>query len=116
MLDRVIFFTFFLVLFFLLGYTNNAGTHVLSDTQGQKEYLVKYKALAHVHNRWLSEAQLISEAPEFFRKLKRINQVQCVITLILRLNNRYLYAIMILYFIPDQREQCRVDCTRSFAR
>ncbi|KAL1813213.1 hypothetical protein ACET3Z_023278 [Daucus carota] len=45
-------------------------------TQGQKEYLVKYKALAHVHNRWLSEAQLISEAPEFFRKLKRINQIK----------------------------------------
>ncbi|WOH06088.1 hypothetical protein DCAR_0625511 [Daucus carota subsp. sativus] len=46
------------------------------NTQGQKEYLVKYKALAHVHNRWLSEAQLISEAPEFFRKLKRINQIK----------------------------------------
>ncbi|XP_074353561.1 uncharacterized protein LOC141692578 isoform X1 [Apium graveolens] len=46
------------------------------DTQRQKEYLVKYKALAHVHNRWMSEAQLKSEAPVFFTKFKKKNQIR----------------------------------------
>ncbi|KAK1389524.1 PHD-type domain-containing protein [Heracleum sosnowskyi] len=46
------------------------------DTQRQKEYLVKYKALAHVHNRWMPEAQVKSEAPVLFTKFMKKNQIR----------------------------------------
>lgn len=46
------------------------------DMQRQKQYLVKYKGLAHVHNRWIPERQLVSEAPEFSTRFKRNFQVK----------------------------------------
>ena len=30
----------------------------------QKQYFVKYKGLAHIHNHWVPEVQLRHEAPE----------------------------------------------------
>ncbi|XP_010262872.1 PREDICTED: helicase protein MOM1-like isoform X2 [Nelumbo nucifera] len=49
----------------------------ISDNDGlqrQKQYLVKYKGLAHVHNRWVSESELILEAPMLVAKFNRKNQ------------------------------------------
>lgn len=41
--------------------------------QKQKEYFVKYKGLAHIHNRWLPESQL-DEAPSLLAKFNRKNE------------------------------------------
>ncbi|KAI3875495.1 hypothetical protein MKX03_031350 [Papaver bracteatum] len=47
----------------------------LADSEGvQKQYLVKYRCLAHVHNRWIPESQLLLEAPVLVGKFKK-NQV-----------------------------------------
>lgn len=49
----------------------------VSDSVGiqkQKQYLVKYKGLAHVYNRWIPEHQLLLEVPSLVAKLKK-NQV-----------------------------------------
>ncbi|XP_026415327.1 helicase protein MOM1-like isoform X2 [Papaver somniferum] len=47
----------------------------LADSEGvQKQYLVKYRCLAHVHNRWVPESQLLLEAPVLVGKFKK-NQV-----------------------------------------
>ncbi|XP_062172135.1 helicase protein MOM1 [Alnus glutinosa] len=43
--------------------------------QKQKQYFVKYKGLAHVHNRWLPENQLLLEAPWLVAKFNQKNQV-----------------------------------------
>ncbi|XP_010689098.2 helicase protein MOM1 isoform X3 [Beta vulgaris subsp. vulgaris] len=43
-----------------------------SDSEGrqrQKQFFVKYKGLAHVHNRWVPEIQLLHEDPELCLKL-----------------------------------------------
>ncbi|XP_059430737.1 helicase protein MOM1 isoform X2 [Corylus avellana] len=43
--------------------------------QKQKQYFVKYKGLAHVHNHWLPENQLLLEAPSLVAKFNPKNQV-----------------------------------------
>ncbi|KAJ9698071.1 hypothetical protein PVL29_007263 [Vitis rotundifolia] len=43
--------------------------------QKQKQYFVKYKGLAHVHNHWIPESQLLLEAPSLVAKFNRKNQV-----------------------------------------
>ncbi|KAF9598150.1 hypothetical protein IFM89_025590 [Coptis chinensis] len=46
----------------------------VSDCEGiqkQKKYLVKYKGLAHVHNKWILEHQLLLEAPVLVAKFKK---------------------------------------------
>ncbi|XP_050214952.1 uncharacterized protein LOC126666044 isoform X2 [Mercurialis annua] len=50
----------------------------VSDDNGAqgKQYLVKYKGLAHVHNQWLSENQLLAEAPLLLAKFNRKNEVR----------------------------------------
>lgn len=40
-----------------------------------REYLVKYKGLAHVHNHWITERQLLLEAPAALRRFKKKNKV-----------------------------------------
>ncbi|XP_031285187.1 helicase protein MOM1 [Pistacia vera] len=50
----------------------------VSDADGsrkQKKYFVKYKGLAHVHNCWVPESQLLCEAPSLVSKFNRKNQV-----------------------------------------
>ncbi|RVW38747.1 Chromodomain-helicase-DNA-binding protein 3 [Vitis vinifera] len=42
--------------------------------QKQKQYFVKYKGLAHVHNHWIPESQLLLEAPSLVAKFNRKNQ------------------------------------------
>ncbi|GMI92128.1 hypothetical protein HRI_002882200 [Hibiscus trionum] len=42
--------------------------------QRQKEYFVKYKGLAHVHNRWVPENQVLLQAPSLIAKYNRKNQ------------------------------------------
>ncbi|KAK1265772.1 Helicase protein MOM1 [Acorus gramineus] len=42
--------------------------------QKEKQYLVKYKGLAHVHNRWVPEKQLLIEAPMLVAKFNRKHQ------------------------------------------
>ncbi|KAK9022272.1 hypothetical protein V6N11_002552 [Hibiscus sabdariffa] len=42
--------------------------------QGQKQYFVKYKGLAHVHNRWVPEKQVLLEAPSLIAKYNGKNQ------------------------------------------
>ncbi|KAI8012955.1 Helicase protein MOM1 [Camellia lanceoleosa] len=44
------------------------------EVLSQKQYLVKYKGLAHVHNRWIPERQLLLETPVLLAKYKR-NQI-----------------------------------------
>ncbi|MED6144730.1 hypothetical protein PIB30_018202 [Stylosanthes scabra] len=46
------------------------------STTTQKEYLVKYKGVAHVHNRWLPENQLLREAPSLLTNFNMKNQDQ----------------------------------------
>ncbi|KAJ6974120.1 helicase protein MOM1-like isoform X2 [Populus alba x Populus x berolinensis] len=47
-----------------------------NGVQRQKQFYVKYKGLAHVHNRWLPENQLILEAPSLLAKFNQKNQVR----------------------------------------
>uniref|UniRef100_A0A5B7AM86 Putative helicase protein MOM1 isoform X1 n=1 Tax=Davidia involucrata TaxID=16924 RepID=A0A5B7AM86_DAVIN len=50
----------------------------LSDAEGlrrQKQYFVKYKGLAHIHNHWVPESQLHLEAPSLVAKFDQKNQV-----------------------------------------
>ncbi|MBA0737359.1 hypothetical protein Gogos_010828 [Gossypium gossypioides] len=42
--------------------------------RGRKQYFVKYKGLAHVHNCWLPENQVLLEAPSLVAKYNRKNQ------------------------------------------
>ncbi|ERN08403.1 uncharacterized protein LOC18995828 isoform X1 [Amborella trichopoda] len=39
-----------------------------------QEFFVKYKGLAHVHNRWVPKSQLLSEAPAVLAKYNKNNQ------------------------------------------
>ena len=41
----------------------------------EKQYFVKYKGLAHVHNRWEPESQLVTEAPLLLVKFNKKDQV-----------------------------------------
>ncbi|XP_022743956.1 chromodomain-helicase-DNA-binding protein 3-like [Durio zibethinus] len=50
---------------------------VVSDKkamQSEKQYLVKYRGLAHVHNRWIPEQKLLFEAPTLVTKYNSKNQ------------------------------------------
>ncbi|XP_019187024.1 PREDICTED: chromodomain-helicase-DNA-binding protein Mi-2 homolog isoform X2 [Ipomoea nil] len=42
--------------------------------QIQKEYLVKYKGLAHIHNRWIPEAELTLEASTLLARFNKHNK------------------------------------------
>ncbi|KAJ0966484.1 hypothetical protein J5N97_023401 [Dioscorea zingiberensis] len=42
--------------------------------ENEKHYFVKYKGLAHVHNRWIPESQLLNEAPMLIAKFNRRHQ------------------------------------------
>ncbi|KAK5830737.1 helicase protein MOM1-like isoform X1 [Gossypium arboreum] len=42
--------------------------------QRQKQYFVKYEGLAHIHNCWLSEDQVLLEAPSLVAKYNQRNQ------------------------------------------
>ena len=46
------------------------GAHGL-ELQNGKHYFVKYKGLAHIHNQWISETQMLQEAPTLLSKFKR---------------------------------------------
>ncbi|CAL9071573.1 unnamed protein product [Musa textilis] len=41
-----------------------------------KHYLVKYKGLAHVHNQWISEIQMLQEAPTLLSKFSTKYQIE----------------------------------------
>ncbi|CAL9080715.1 unnamed protein product [Musa acuminata var. zebrina] len=41
-----------------------------------KHYLVKYKGLAHVHNQWISEIQMLQEAPTVLSKFSMKYQIE----------------------------------------
>ncbi|KAK7324927.1 hypothetical protein VNO77_28877 [Canavalia gladiata] len=45
-----------------------------SNVKAQKEFLVKYKGLAYVHNRWVPENQLLLEAPLMLEKFNQKDQ------------------------------------------
>ncbi|XP_068653184.1 helicase protein MOM1-like isoform X1 [Aristolochia californica] len=59
------------------------GVHSISDgveticiindegMQEEKEYFVKYWGLSHVHNHWITESQLLQEAPMLLKKLSK---------------------------------------------
>ncbi|GAB4842887.1 hypothetical protein Ancab_012866 [Ancistrocladus abbreviatus] len=48
---------------------NSAGV------QKQKQYFVKYKGLAHVHNNWIPESQLLDEAPHLIAKYDQEKEI-----------------------------------------
>ncbi|CAL1366809.1 unnamed protein product [Linum trigynum] len=51
----------------------------LPDLNGllkKKEFFVKYKGLAHVHNQWVPETQLLSEAPSLVANFYQKNKVK----------------------------------------
>lgn len=50
-------------------------TIVALVNQRQKQYLVKYQGLAHIHNCWLPESQLLIQAPDLVAKFNRKNEV-----------------------------------------
>lgn len=41
----------------------------------RKEFFVKYKGLAHIHNQWVPESKVLLEAPTLVGKFNRNNQV-----------------------------------------
>ncbi|KAL9244340.1 hypothetical protein vseg_018127 [Gypsophila vaccaria] len=48
----------------------------LTDSEGsrkEKQYFVKYKGLAHIHNCWIAEAQLLHEAPKLLMEYSEQN-------------------------------------------
>ncbi|PQQ19204.1 helicase protein MOM1 isoform X1 [Prunus yedoensis var. nudiflora] len=50
----------------------------VSDVDGllkRKEFFVKYKGLAHIHNQWVPESKVLLEAPTLVGKFNRNNQV-----------------------------------------
>ncbi|KAG2670470.1 hypothetical protein I3760_14G087000 [Carya illinoinensis] len=47
----------------------------VNGLQKQKQFFVKYKGLAHVHNRWVSEKQLLLEAPWLIEKFTKTKQI-----------------------------------------
>ncbi|XP_052187157.1 helicase protein MOM1 isoform X2 [Diospyros lotus] len=50
----------------------------VQDSEGsrkQKQYLVKYRGLAHVHNHWIPETHLLLEAPVLVSEFNQKNQV-----------------------------------------
>ncbi|XP_071908255.1 uncharacterized protein [Coffea arabica] len=47
---------------------------VSANAAMQKQYLVKYKGLAHVHNCWIPEEKLLLEAPALIERHKKKNQ------------------------------------------
>ncbi|CAH9138376.1 unnamed protein product [Cuscuta epithymum] len=51
---------------------DNEVTH--KQKKVEKEYLVKYKGLAHIHNRWIPERVLILEAPTMLAQFKKFNK------------------------------------------
>ncbi|KAK6936069.1 Zinc finger, PHD-finger [Dillenia turbinata] len=56
----------------------DAREQEVSDGNGrlrQKQYFVKFDGLAHVHNLWVSEAQLLKEVPLLVLKFNRKDQV-----------------------------------------
>ncbi|KAK8679012.1 hypothetical protein V6N13_144484 [Hibiscus sabdariffa] len=65
-------------------YSVSAGMEAIWDSrelessedglQRKKQYFVKYKGLAHVHNRWVPENQVLLEAPSLIAKYNRKNQ------------------------------------------
>ncbi|KAM7258318.1 hypothetical protein ACFE04_014059 [Oxalis oulophora] len=58
------------------------GEHVVSHgvesiwevRQAEKKYWVKYEGLAHMHNSWIEEAELLREAPRLVSRFNNINQ------------------------------------------
>lgn len=49
----------------------------------QKQFFVKYKGLAHAHNRWLPESQVLHEAPWLIVKFGQKTQVPPVFNIVL---------------------------------
>ncbi|ONK79623.1 uncharacterized protein A4U43_C01F8260 [Asparagus officinalis] len=47
---------------------------VEEEMQNGKQYFVKYKGLAHVHNRWVPESQILLEAPMLVANFERGHQ------------------------------------------
>lgn len=41
-----------------------------------KEYFVKYRGLAHIHNQWIPESQLLLEAENLIEEFNRKNEVK----------------------------------------
>ncbi|KAJ7981020.1 helicase protein MOM1-like [Quillaja saponaria] len=48
--------------------TREVDASDINGSKSQKQFLVKYRGLAHVHNLWLPESQLHLEAPSLLRK------------------------------------------------
>lgn len=49
---------------------------LVTGLQKQNQYFVKYKGLAHIHNGWVPERQLVLEAPLLVSKFNENNKVQ----------------------------------------
>ncbi|KAH7669843.1 DNA helicase protein [Dioscorea alata] len=64
-------------------YSISEGIEIVLDKKdamhGEKHYYVKYKNLAHVHNRWIPESQLLEEAPLLMAKFNRKHQKEKII-------------------------------------
>ncbi|MED6198358.1 hypothetical protein PIB30_065626 [Stylosanthes scabra] len=63
-------------------YSISEGVESILDTREgiinnvtEKEYFVKYLGLAHAHNRWILETQMLLEAPKVLSKFKRMPKV-----------------------------------------
>jgi len=54
---------------------------VFLEMQKEKHYLVKYKGLAHVHNRWIPESQLLHKDPMLLAKFNKKHQKEQVTSL-----------------------------------
>lgn len=49
--------------------------HMVPGLRKEREFFVKYKGLAHIHNRWVSENKLLLDAPSLVAKFNRKSQV-----------------------------------------
>lgn len=55
--------------------------YVFLGIRKEKQYLVKYKGLAHVHNHWISEKKLLQQDALLVTKFNRKHQKEKVLYL-----------------------------------
>lgn len=78
----------------------------------QKQFLVKYRGLAHVHNHWVPEKQLLLENPFLGSNFLEKDQV---IHFLLKSPSRMITSNSIFCIIPAGCPmECRLDGATSF--
>lgn len=70
-----VFANYKLILSFDLTICDSYSSTSYSGVKEQKQYSVKYKGLAHIHNHWVPEIQLRHEVPELLAEFDEKKEV-----------------------------------------